>query len=66
MAGGPGRGFMGPMMGGRGVAEKPKDFKGTLRKAAEMGYKGVGYGSMGGMEPGEFRAFLSECPMSVL
>ena len=35
-----------------------KDFKGTLRKAAEMGYKGVGYGAMGGMAPKEFRAFL--------
>jgi sugar phosphate isomerase/epimerase len=35
-----------------------KDFKGTLRKVAPMGYKGVGYGAMGGMAPKEFRAFL--------
>jgi ATP-binding cassette subfamily B multidrug efflux pump len=33
-AGRPGGGFMGPMMGGRGLAEKPKDFKGTLKRLA--------------------------------
>jgi sugar phosphate isomerase/epimerase len=38
--------------------ELAKDFKGTLKKVAEMGYKGVGYGAMGGMAPKEFRAFL--------
>lgn len=43
-----------------------KDFKGTLRKVAEMGYTGVEFAGYGGLEANELRALLDELKLEAV
>ena len=45
--------------------ETAKDFPGTLRKVAEMGYKAVEFAGYGGMKPSELSALLKELGLEI-
>ena len=41
--------------------ETARDFAGTLRRVAEMGYRGVEFAGYGGMKPEELAALMKDC-----
>ncbi|WP_010268059.1 sugar phosphate isomerase/epimerase family protein [Paenibacillus senegalensis] len=46
--------------------ETAKDFKGTLRKVAELGYEGVEFAGYGGIPAGEMKALLDELGLKAI
>lgn len=45
--------------------EMTKDFVGTVRKVAELGYEGVEFAGYGGLSPAELKRLLDECGLRV-